>query len=202
MLTVLKAHGMLEKRLATQDIEAEWTESPTGPQLLEGLNVGVVDSDTTGETPTIFALAARAHLAYVSNQPPMPTDEAITVPKNSPLESMADLKGKRIAFNKDLSMHRLLVKLLEKANVPYSDIQPVYLTPADTRVAFECGAIDAWVTWDPFFTVAKQQLGVRMLVDGTDVTNNSQYFLASKGYTGAWPNVLNIVLDELKKIDT
>ncbi|MGC7407538.1 ABC transporter substrate-binding protein, partial [Pandoraea pneumonica] len=76
--------------------------------------------------------------------------------KNSPLKSVADLKGKRVAFNKGSNVHYLLVKLLEKANVPYSDIQPVYLTPADARAAFERGAIDAWVIWDPFFAAAEQ----------------------------------------------
>ncbi|MWX00962.1 transporter substrate-binding domain-containing protein, partial [Francisella tularensis] len=127
--------------------------------------------------------------------------EAIIVPKNSPLKSVADLKGKRVAFNKGSNVHYLLVKLLEKANVPYSDIQPVYLTPADARAAFERGAIDAWVIWDPFFAAAEQQLGARVLADGTGVVNNSQYFLASKGYAGVRPDVLNIVLDELKKTD-
>ncbi|MFS9669041.1 ABC transporter substrate-binding protein, partial [Klebsiella pneumoniae] len=77
-----------------------------------------------------------------------------------------------------------------------------YLTPADARAAFERGAIDAWVIWDPFFAAAEQQLGARVLADGTGVVNNSQYVLASKGYAGARPDVLNIVLDELKKTDT
>ncbi|PLC40829.1 sulfonate ABC transporter substrate-binding protein [Ralstonia pickettii] len=201
-LTVLKARGTLEKRLAAQGIEVKWTEFPAGPQLLEGLNVGAIDFGTTGEAPPIFALAAGANLVYVGNQPPAPTGEAIIVPKTSPLKSVADLKGKRVAFNKGSNVHYLLVKLLEKANVPYSDIQPVYLTPADARAAFERGAVDAWVIWDPFFAAAEQQLGARVLADGTGVVNNSQYFLASKGYTGARPDVLNIVLDELKKTDT
>ncbi|CAJ0781010.1 Putative aliphatic sulfonates-binding protein [Ralstonia condita] len=201
-LTVLKTRGTLDKRLAAQGIEVKWTEFPAGPQLLEGLNVGAIDFGTTGEAPTIFALAAGAHLVYVGNQPPAPAGEAIIVPKNSPLKSVADLKGKRVAFNKGSNVHYLLVKLLEKANVPYSDIQPVNLTPADARAAFERGAIDAWVIWDPFFAAAEQQLGARVLADGTGVVNNSQYFLASKGYASARPDVLNIVLDELKKTDT
>ena len=201
-LTVLKARGTLEKRLAGQGIEVKWTEFPAGPQLLEGLNVGAIDFGTTGEAPTIFALAAGAHLVYVGNQPPAPAGEAIIVPKNSPLKSVTDLRGKRVAFNKGSNVHYLLVKLLEKAKVPYSDIQPVYLTPADARAAFERGAIDAWVIWDPFFAAAETQLGARVLADGSGVVNNAQYFLASKGYAGVRPDVLNIVLDELKKTDT
>ncbi|WP_296225251.1 sulfonate ABC transporter substrate-binding protein [Ralstonia sp. UBA689] len=200
-LTVLKARGTLEKRLAAQGIEVKWTEFPAGPQLLEGLNVGAIDFGTTGEAPTIFALAAGAHLVYVGNQPPAPAAEAIIVPKSSPLKSVTDLRGKRVALNKGSNVHYLLVKLLEKANVPYGEIQPVYLTPADARAAFERGAVDAWVIWDPFFAAAETQLGARVLADGTGVVNNSQYFLASKGYAAARSDVLNIVLDELKKTD-
>src|SRR5690606_3061672 len=84
-LTLLKASGSLEKRLADQDIEVRWIEFPAGPQLLEGLNVGAVDFGTAGETPPVFAQAAGADLLYVAHEPPAPTGEAIVVPRDSPI---------------------------------------------------------------------------------------------------------------------
>ncbi|QHB54861.1 aliphatic sulfonate ABC transporter substrate-binding protein [Ralstonia solanacearum] len=200
-LTVLKARGTLEKRLAAQGIDVKWTEFPAGPQLLEGLNVGAIDFGSTGEAPPIFALAAGARLVYVGNQPPAPSGEAIVVPKASALTRVADLRGKRIALNKGSNVHYLLVRLLEQANVPYGDIQPVYLTPADARAAFERGAVDAWVIWDPFLAAAETQLGARVLADGTGVVDNAQYFLAARGYAQTRGDVLNVVLDELKQTD-
>ncbi|MDR2155687.1 MAG: sulfonate ABC transporter substrate-binding protein, partial [Burkholderiaceae bacterium] len=200
-LTLLKVRGTLDKRLAGQGIAVKWIEFPAGPQLLEGLNVGSIDFGTVGEAPPIFALAADAPLVYVGSEPPAPTAEAIVVPKDSPLKQVADLRGKRVALNKGSNVHYLLVRLLEKAGLPYSDIQPIYLAPADARAAFERGAVDAWAIWDPFFAAAEEQLGARVLADGAGAVNNIQYYLASKGYARARPDVLNAVLDELKDTD-
>src|ERR1700722_15211960 len=93
-LVLLKARGSLEKRLAPMHVEVKWTEFPAGPQLLEGLNVGSIDFGTAGEAPPIFAQAAGADLVYVGNEPPASAGEAILVPKDSPIKTVAELKGK------------------------------------------------------------------------------------------------------------
>jgi sulfonate transport system substrate-binding protein len=121
-LVLLKAKGTLEKRLAEQGVEVKWTEFPGGPQLLEGLNVGSVDFGVTGETPPVFAQAAGADLLYVAHEPPAPTGEAILVPKDSPINAVAELKGKKIALNKGSNVHYLLVRALEDAGLKYGDI--------------------------------------------------------------------------------
>ncbi|MFX7984951.1 ABC transporter substrate-binding protein, partial [Acinetobacter baumannii] len=81
----------------------------------------------------------------------------------------ADLKGKKVALNKGSNVHYLLVKALEKAGLKYSDIQPVFLPPADARAAFERGAVDAWAIWDPFLAAVEKQSGARLLLDGRGV---------------------------------
>jgi sulfonate transport system substrate-binding protein len=199
-LTVLKARGTLEKRLAPEGISVKWIEFPAGPQLLEGLNVGAIDFGTVGEAPPIFAQAAGAPIVYVGNEPSAPAGEAIVVPKNSPIKTLADLRGKRIALNKGSNVHYLLVRLLEKSNIPYSDIQPVYLAPADARAAFERGAVDAWVIWDPYLATAQKQLDARVLADGTGVVDNLQFYLASRAYLNAQPQVVKQILDELASL--
>ena len=127
-LVLLKAQGALEKRLAPLGIQVKWAEFPGGPQLLEALNVGSVDFGTTGETPPIFAQAAGADLQYVAYEPAAPKGEAIVVAKDSPLKSVKDLKGKRVALNKGSNVHYLLVKALEKAGLKYEDVQTVFST--------------------------------------------------------------------------
>src|SRR5271170_1332478 len=118
-LVLLKARGSLEKRLAPLHVEVKWTEFPAGPQLLEGLNVGAIDFGTVGEAPPIFAQAAGADLVYIGNEPPASAAEAILVPKDSPIKTVAELKGKKIALNKGSNVHFLLVKLLEQAGINY-----------------------------------------------------------------------------------
>jgi sulfonate transport system substrate-binding protein len=200
-LVLLKARGSLEKRLAPMHIEVQWTEFPAGPQLLEGLNVGSIDFGTVGEAPPIFAQAAGADLIYVGNEPPASAAEAIVVPQNSPIKSLSELKGKKIALNKGSNVHYMLVKLLEKAGVKYSDIDAVYLAPSDARAAFERGAVDAWAIWDPFFAAAQKQINARVLSDGQGAVNNHQFFLASRAYAQKHPDVVSAVLDEVTAID-
>ena len=199
-LVLLKANGALEKRLAAKGIDVKWTEFPGGPQLLEGLNVGSVDFGTTGETPPVFAQAAGADLLYVAFEPPAPTSEAILVPKDSPIKSVAELKGKKVVLNKGSNVHYLLVRALEDAGLKYSDIQPVYLPPADARAAFERGSVDAWVIWDPFQAAAEQQLQARTLVDGKGLVSNHQFYLATRPYAEQHPEVIEALVEEIRAI--
>jgi sulfonate transport system substrate-binding protein len=200
-LTLLKGRGTLEQRLAQRNVTVKWTEFPAGPQLLEGLNVGSVDFGTVGEAPPIFAQAAGANLVYVGNEPPSPGSEAIVVPKDSRLRSLADLKGKKVALNKGSNVHYLLVKALEKAGLGYKDIDVVYLPPADARAAFERGAVDAWVIWDPFLAAAEKQLGARVLADGKGLVANHQFYLAARPYAEKNGEIVRIVLEEIAKVD-
>ena len=200
-LTLLKARGSLEPRLAAQGIDVRWTEFPAGPQLLEGLNVGSIDFGTVGEAPPIFAQAAGADLVYVANEPAAPQSEAIIVPTGSALRSVRELKGKRVALNKGSNVHYLLVRALEKAQVDYRDVTTIFLPPADARAAFERGSVDAWVIWDPFLAAAERQLGARVLADGTGLVSNHQFFLAARAYAGKNPQALQAVIDELRKVD-
>jgi sulfonate transport system substrate-binding protein len=200
-LTLLKARGTLEKRLAAQHIGVKWIEFPAGPQLLEGLNVGSIDFGTVGEAPPIFAQAAGADLVYVANEPPSPASEAIVVPKTSTVKSVADLKGKKVAFNRGSNVHYLLVKALEKAGLDYKDVNAVFLAPADARAAFERGSVDAWVIWDPFLAAAERQLGARVLVDGKGLVSNHQFYLAARPYAEKHGDIVRLIVDELARLD-
>jgi sulfonate transport system substrate-binding protein len=197
LFVLQKAQGTLEKRLAPLGVDVRWVEFPAGPQLLEGLNVGSVDIGHVGEAPPIFAQAAGANFVYLGNDPAAPEAEAIVVHKDSPLKSVADLKGKKVALNKGSNVHYLLVRALEKAGLKYSDIQPVFLAPADARAAFEKGAVDAWTIWDPFLSAAEKQLGVRQLADGRGgVANNYLYYLGERRFAERRPDVIKALFED------
>src|SRR5690606_34781749 len=108
-LSILKARGTLEKRLEPQGVGVEWTHFPAGPQLLEAMNVGSIDIGHTGNTPPIFAQAAKTPLLYIASGIPKPENEAIVVPKDSPIRSVKDLRGKKVALNKGSNVHYLLL---------------------------------------------------------------------------------------------
>jgi len=196
-LVLLKSKGTLEDKLKAAGYKVVWTEFPSGPPLLEALNVGAIDFGNTGEAPPIFAQAAGAPIQYVAYEPPAPKGEAILVAKDSKLTSVADLRGKKVALNKGSNVHYLLVKALEKAGIKYSEIEPVFLAPADARAAFERGAVDAWVIWDPF----QAATGARTLADGTGVVTNYQFYFSSKKFLESDPRIVDLVLAQLSEVD-
>jgi sulfonate transport system substrate-binding protein len=200
-LVLLKSKGTLEDRLKAVGYKVVWTEFPSGPPLLEALNVGAIDFGNTGEAPPIFAQAAGAPIQYVAYEPPAPKGEAILVQKDSKLTSVAELKGKKVALNKGSNVHYLLVRALENAGVKYSEIEPVFLAPADARAAFERGAVDAWVIWDPFQAAAEATTGARTLADGTGIVSNYQFYFASKKFLENDPKIVDLVLAQLSEVD-
>jgi sulfonate transport system substrate-binding protein len=200
-LVLLKSKGTLEDKLKAAGYRVVWTEFPSGPPLLEALNVGAIDFGNTGEAPPIFAQAAGAPIQYIAYEPPAPKGEAILVPKDSKLTSVTDLRGKKVALNKGSNVHYLLVKALEKAGVKYSEVEPVFLAPADARAAFERGAVDAWVIWDPFQAAAEAATGARTLADGTGVVSNHQFYFSSKKFVESDSGIVDLVLAELRAVD-
>jgi sulfonate transport system substrate-binding protein len=200
-LVLLKSRGTLEEKLKPLGYKVSWTEFPSGPPLLEALNVGAIDFGVAGETPPIFAQAAGAPLVYLAYDPPAPQGEAILVPKDSPLKSVADLKGRKVVLNKGSNVHYLLVKALEKAGVKYTDIQPVYLAPSDALAAFSSGSVDAWVIWDPYEAAAEASTGARVLADGSGVVANYQFYFTSKSFLAHDAKAVDVVLEALNEAD-
>ncbi len=200
-LILLKGKGWLEKKLQPLGYSVEWKEFPSGPPLLEALNVGSIDFGHAGETPPIFAQAAGARFVYVAHEPPAPEGEAILVPKDSPIKTVAELKGKKVALNKGSNVHYLLVRALEKAGLKYTDNETVFLAPADARAAFERGSVDAWVIWDPFQAAAEVATNARTLVNGSNLAPNHQFYLATRKFSDDNPKVIDAVIASIAELD-
>lgn len=199
LMAVLKTQGTLERRLAPLGVKVSWHEFTSGLPLLEALNLDNLDvTADVADTVPVFAQAAGAKLTFLAQEAPSPSAQAIVVKADSPIRSVADLKGRKVGFAKAAGVHYLLIAALDKAGLSFKDIEPAYLTPADGRAAFEKGAIDAWVVWDPFLAAAQRQSSVRVLADGTGIASYQRYYLASTSYTKGHPDVLRVLYDELK----
>jgi sulfonate transport system substrate-binding protein len=199
---IVKLKGVLEKRLQPLGVSVKWAQFPAGPQLMEALNVGKVDLGSAGETPPIFAQAAGASLVYVAGrQPNTGEGSGIVVPKDSPIKSVADLKGKKVVFQKGSASHYLLVKALEEVGLKYSDIQPVSLPPGEAREAFIQGKIEAWVTWDPHLALAEKIANGRVLRNAKGISTQGGFYLASRQFASENPELIRLILEEIDKVD-
>lgn len=205
-LVLLKGRGTLERALQPLGTTVAWSEFPSGPPLLEALNAGAIDFGSAGEAPPIFAQAASPELRYVAAEPPAPRGEAILVPRDSPIRSVAELRGRTIALNKGSNVHYLLVRALEQAGVPYDAVKLAFLAPADANAAFVRGSVDAWVIWDPFQAAAERATGARVLADGRGVDGhalapNRQFYLSRRGFTDTSPAIVSAVLKAIGEVD-
>ncbi|MBY0256607.1 sulfonate ABC transporter substrate-binding protein [Methylobacterium sp.] len=200
-LVLLKGKGLLEQRLKPLGYRVTWAEFPSGPPLMEALNAGAVDLGSAGEAPPIFAQAANPDLLYVGHEPAAPKGEAILVAKDSPIRTVADLRGKKIALNKGSNVHYFLVRALEQAGVPYEAVTPTFLAPADGAAAFARGAVDAWAIWDPYLASGERSTGGRILVDGTDLVPNRQFYLSTRAFAATHGPALDATLAAIGEID-
>ena len=200
ILAVAREQAAIEATRKPRGVSVRWVEFSFGPPLLEALNLGAIDFGQTGDAPPIFAQAAGAGLVYAAAQPNGGSGSAILLPKGSPIGSLADLKGKRVAFAKGSSAHNLTVAALEKAGLGYRDITPVLLAPADGAAAFVGGTIDAWTVWDPYFAIAEEGQGARILVQAPDITPTNNFFLANKGFAEERPEVLKAAIAALGEV--
>lgn len=198
-LVILKQQGVLEKKFPNTKVQ--WLEFPAGPQLLEALAVGSLELGMTGDSPPVFAQAANKDLFYVGIEPPKPLSSAVLVAGHSPLRTLQDLKGKRVAFQKGSSAHYLTVATLEKAGLQWSDITPIHVAPSDARAAFEKGAVDAWTIWDPFYAAAELDVKPRVLTNGVGLSNNNSFYLASRPLVEQHGAALNVLLDALTEAE-
>jgi sulfonate transport system substrate-binding protein len=200
LMTVLKTKGLLEPLLSTKGIKITWHEFTSGLPLLEALNLGNIDfSADVADTVPVFAQAAGAQIIYVAQEAPSPTAQAIVVRADSAIRQVSDLKGKKVGLAKASGGHYLLLAALDKAGLSFKDIEPAYLSPADGRAAFEKGAIDAWVVWDPFLSAVKVQSQARVLAVARETASYQRYYLAADAYVKANPDVLRLIYQELQK---
>jgi len=193
---MMKNQGTLERVLAPRGVSVKWIEFPAGPQMLEALNAGSVDIGSTGAPPPIFSQAAGADLVYVAAEPPPVTSEAIIVKADSPIRTVAGLRGKKVAFQRGSGSHLLLVAALEKAGLGMRDVQAIYLAPSEARAAFEAGAIDAWVVWDPYLAAAQHVYRPRVIADRSGLLPAYGFYLASRKLVQRAPATLSLVLEQ------
>ncbi|MDF3066250.1 MAG: ssuA [Polyangiaceae bacterium] len=197
---LLKSRSVeLDKHLAEKGATADWKEFKHGPAILEAIKAKEVDVGYVGETPPVFAQAGGVDFVYVATDPPAPKAEAIIVRKDSPLKSLKDLKGKKVALNRGSNVHYLLVRALESAKLTLKDIEVVYLAPGDARPAYDSGKVDAWVIWDPFLAAA-ENAGSRQLANGEGLVDNRLFYVARRQFAEEHPELLRTTLDEFKSL--
>ncbi|WP_292831019.1 aliphatic sulfonate ABC transporter substrate-binding protein [Nostoc sp. JL33] len=198
---ITRNRQVLEKRLNPLGINVQWAKFTAGPQLLEAMNVGSLDVGAVGETPPIFAQATGIPFVFIaSTKPPTGEGTAIVVHKDSPIKTVADLKGKTLAFQRATASQYFVVKALEEVGLKLSDVKYLNLISPETRAAFIRNSIDAGVISDPQLAEFQRTVGVRILRDGKGITTQGGYWLAARSFVKENPELVKIILEEVNNV--
>jgi len=178
---VLKDKGFLEKEFEKDGIRIRWVQTTGSNKALEFLNAGSIDF---GATAGSAALVARINgnpikSIYVYSRPEW---TALVTSKDSKIEKIADLKGKRVAVTRGTDPHIFLVRALQKAGLTEKDIKPVLLQHPDGATALKRGDVEAWAGLDPMMAQAEIENGARLFYRNKDantwgILNTREQFL-------------------------
>lgn len=206
-LEVLRVQGLLETRLQPYGLSVTWTSFLSASSLIEALSNGTIDFCGGGGTASIFSQAADHVFVRVAKEKyTAPKGQAILVPEDSPIQTLGDLKGKKIAFDKGSSAHYVLVRSLAKVGLDFSDIEPVYLTQPEALPRFRRGEIDAWVIWVPYTaTLARSAYPGRSIADLESIFGDKAsvevptYYYAIPELVRDYPDLLKVILEEVNE---
>jgi len=164
---VLKDKGLLEKEFEKDGIGIRWVQSLGSNKALEFLNAGSIDF---GSTAGAAALIGRINgnpikSIYVYSRPEW---TALVTRKDSPINTIADLKGKRVAVTRGTDPHIFLVRALQSVGLTEKDITPVLLQHPDGKVALIRGDVDAWAGLDPMMAQAEIEDGAKLFYRKAD----------------------------------
>ena len=177
---LLTAAGLINKL----PFKAHWSDFTSGPPMLQAMGSGSIDVGEVGDAPPVFAAAGGSQIAVVSALEANPNGSAILVPKNSPVHTVAQLRGKSVAVSQGSSADYHLLAELTKAGLTIKDITPDYLQPAEGQAAFASAHVAAWDVWSPYIEQAEYQDHARILVTGSGIGETYSFVVASKGALG------------------
>jgi sulfonate transport system substrate-binding protein len=164
---VLKDKGLLEKEFAKDGISIRWVQALGSNKALEFLSAGSID---LGSTAGAAALVGKINgnpikSIYVYSRPEW---TALVTRKDTPIQKVAELKGKRVAVTRGTDPHIFLVRNLQAAGLTERDITPVLLQHPDGKTALIRGDVDAWAGLDPMMAQAEVENGARLFYRNKD----------------------------------
>jgi sulfonate transport system substrate-binding protein len=172
---VMEAAGVLKD----VPYRIEWKEFPAAAPLLEALGAGAIETGVVGDAPFTFAAAANVPVKAVAAIRQSQQGLAILVPRDSKIQSLEDLRGKKIATGRGSIGHQLILAALESRGWAASDVQIVFLAPSDAKIAYTQGSVDAWSTWEPYVSQEEVLFQSRRVITAEGLTPEIAFQVAS-----------------------
>ena len=187
-----KKDGSLDRALAAVHAKVAWTGSAGAfAPAAQALSADQLDFAQGSITSAVAALAQKPGFKLFAQNAPDNVGEGILVKNGSPINSVQDLVGRKIACSQGGTSEYLLLKALEKNGISPDKVERVYLRPDQTAGVFNSGQVDAWATWNTFSTPEIANSGAHFLVDGKEVgSDNYAVWAVRNGFADKNPAVV------------
>ena len=175
------AQAVMEVAGVLKDVpyKIEWKEFAAAAPLLEALGAAAIDVGLVGDAPFTFAAAANVPAKAIAAIRQSREGLAILVPENSPIKSIDDLRGKKIATGRGSIGHQLVLAALAAKGWAAGDVQLVFLAPSDAKIAYSQGSVDAWSTWEPYVSQEEVLFKARRVISGEGLTPGLSFVVAT-----------------------
>ncbi|MGZ5837356.1 MAG: aliphatic sulfonate ABC transporter substrate-binding protein [Xanthobacteraceae bacterium] len=189
---VLKERGLLEKEFAKDGISIVWVQTLGSNTALEFLNANSIDFGSTAGSAALVAKINGNPIKsiYVYSRPEW---TALVTRKDTDINKIADLKGKRVAVTRGTDPHIFLVRALQSVGLTEKDITPVLLQHPDGKTALIRGDVDAWAGLDPMMAQAEVEDGARLFYRNKDA-NTWGILNAREEFLKEYPDIVKRVL--------
>jgi sulfonate transport system substrate-binding protein len=201
-LMVARQKGWVEDELARagrSDTVVRWFPFTAGPPVNEAMTAGQIDVGSMGDTPALIARSSGLETVLFGISSAGSRTQAMVVRTDSPVTSVKDLNGRKVAAAKGTTTHELLGLILAEAGLRFSDVEFINLPLSEMNVALEKSTIDAAVVWEPLLTRLEAQGTVRILRDATGLKNSVSVLVAMRPYAQTHPEEVRSVLRALRR---
>lgn len=195
-LYVARTNGWIEEALKKENVEVQWTDFEAGPPMNESFSAGQQDIGVIGDIPAVSAVAAGQDNVYIADINGGPA-YAVLVKPDSPIKSVADLKGKKVGTVVGSTSQNLLEKLLKQSGLTIKDVELVNITAGDAQTVLTNGNVDAVSIWEPTVTRLEANKTARILADGSNVGfKGVNVIFARNQFIKDYPEIAKIVLEQ------
>ena len=182
--------GYFKEEFEADGITVELRVFASGPPIIEAFAAGELDFGQVGNQPATQAIANGVEIkiiaAYMTSDG---ANNALVARKDSGIKSLADVRGKKVAYTVGTVAHQLLLKFLDSEKLTEDDLQLINLRLGDIPAAIESGSADAAVIWEPYLTAILEKGGTLRVADGVGFPSSSSIIIGGKSFLERYPEL-------------
>jgi aliphatic sulfonates family ABC transporter substrate-binding protein len=201
IIKIADEKGFFNEEFEKDGIEVQIYNFLSGPPEIEALSAKNLDLALMGDQPAVQGISNKIGIHIISGVSDGTEGNGLIVRTDSGINSIADLKGKRVAVPVGTTAHQTLIRMLEKNGLTVADIELVNLGAGDIPTSIQSGNIQAAVAYEPGLTNAEKTSGgaVKKLASAAGYKQIMSVFVARDGFAAEYPELVTRFLKAIRR---